>query len=368
MYQLLQPLIFRMAPECAHNNTLRLLCLAGSQPVGRLIIRALFRSSQPGPAVEAFGLTFPNPVGLAAGYDKDGLGWRGLAELGFGHIEVGTVTTLPQSGTAGPRVFRLVKDQAVINCMGFPNRGSAFMVKRLQGPRPKGLILGVNIGKHSATPLEEAVGDYLALLRTFAPLADYLAVNVSSPNTPGLRDLQARQALENLLGPLAAERRRIADQLGRPVPLLVKLAPDLLPDALDDALDVIMRTGMDGVIASNTSIGRPALSSPLANERGGLSGAPIKRLNTEFVRTVTRKTGGKLQIVASGGIMSPDDAAEKIDAGATLIQLYTGLIYQGPGLVRDVLEHACGPATAPFPHGVRRRPGLLRPSLPCVLI
>jgi len=363
MYKLLRSLIFRMAPECAHNCTLRLLRLAGSQPVGRFLVRTLFKSQQQGPAVEAFGLTFPNPIGLAAGYDKDGLAWRGLAALGFGHIELGTVTTLPQSGTAGPRVFRLVEDQALINRMGFPNLGSAFMVTRLQGPRPKGLILGVNIGKHMATPLEEAANAYLALLRTFAPLADYLAINVSSPNTPGLRNLQARQALEDLLGALTTERRRIAGELGRPLPLLIKLAPDLTPDALNDALDVIMRTEIDGIIAANTSTGRVDLRSLQANERGGLSGAPIKQLNTEFVRAVTRQTGGRLPIIASGGIMSPDDASEKIDAGATLIQLYTGLIYHGPGLVRNVLEHAFGPATAPHPRSVRRRPAPLRPRL-----
>jgi len=366
MYQLLRPLIFCLPPERAHNLTIQMLRLAGASPVGRSMLRMLFQPAHPGPAVKAFGLTFPNPVGLAAGYDKDGLGWRGLAALGFGHVEVGTVTTLPQAGNPGPRIFRLTDEQAVINHMGFPNRGSEFLVKRLQGYRPQGLILGVNIGKHITTPLEEAGRDYLSLMRTFAPLADYLTINVSSPNTPGLRRLQARQALVELLAPLARERRRQVQKLGRPLPLLVKLAPDLTSDELDDALDVILSTGMDGVIASNTTIQRKGLRSPLANEAGGLSGAPTKRLNTKFVRAITRRTGGKLPIIASGGIMRPDDVKEKMDAGAILIQLFTGLIYAGPGLVRRVLEQGFSPASNRVPGlapGLRRKPRSLRGGL-----
>jgi dihydroorotate dehydrogenase len=342
LYHRLRPLIFRLSPEGAHGVTLALLRLAGALPPARGLLRRAFRPGTPGPAVHAFGLTFPNPVGLAAGYDKDGLGWRGLALLGFGHLELGTVTPLPQPGNPRPRVFRLVDDQAVINRMGFPGRGAAFLAQRLSGARPPGLVLGVNIGKNKATPLEEAAGDYLSLLRTFAPLADYLAVNVSSPNTPGLRSLQARQALGQLLTPLSAARREEADRLDKPLPLLVKLAPDLSSDELDGALDAITAAGMDGVIVSNTTLRREGLRSARAAESGGLSGAPIRSHNTALIREVVRRTGGRLPVVASGGVMRPADAREKLDAGAKLVQLYTGLIYYGPSLAAQTLRLLAG--------------------------
>ena len=353
MYHLLRALIFRVSPERAHNATIALLRLAGAVPPISAALRGMFWPGAtapagtsadglrplPAPEVRVFGLTFANPVGLAAGYDKDGLGWRGLATLGFGHIEIGTVTPRPQTGNAGTRVFRLVEDQAIINRMGFPNRGAAFVARRLQGPRPACLILGVNIGKNKTTPLADAAQDYLTLIRTFAPLADYLTINISSPNTPGLRSLQGRQALAELLPPLVAERQAQRRQLGRRIPLLVKLAPDLTSDELDDALEVILTTGLDGVVLSNTSYSREGLRSPAGAESGGLSGAPIRKRNTAIVRAVVQRTGGVLPVVASGGVMRPEDAAEKLEAGAALIQLFTGLIYAGPTLVRDVLAH-----------------------------
>lgn len=339
LYAYLKPLIFKMAPEQAHVLTIALLRLGGSNAIGRAVIRALFPCRHPGQVVQAFGLTFPNPLGMAAGYDKDGLGWRGLACLGFGHIELGTVTPRPQPGNPSPRIFRLVDDRAVINRMGFPNRGAAFLAARLQGPRPKGLILGVNIGKNKDTPLEKAGQDYLSLARIFAPLCDYLAVNVSSPNTPGLRTLQSRQALESLLKPLAAERDSQARRLSRPVPILVKIAPDLSDAELDEALEAIVNTRMDGVIVGNTTIGREELTSPLSGEAGGLSGAPLKAINTLMIKKVIQRTGSRLPVIASGGVLSAADAQEKLDAGAALVQLYTGLIYEGPGLVSDILNH-----------------------------
>lgn len=339
MYTLLRPLIFRLPPERAHAITLGLLRLAGATPIGRQIVRALFAPRRPGPAVSAFGLNFAHPVGLAAGYDKDGMGWRGLAALGFSHIELGTVTLAPQSGNPQPRIFRLVEDQAVINRMGFPSRGAHSLAKRLAGPRLAGVILGVNIGKNKDTPLERAADDYLALLRAFAPLADYLAINVSSPNTPGLRRLQGAGTLEGLLRLLDGERVKVARQIGRPMPLLVKLAPDLTEPELDDALRAITVTGMDGVIISNTTLSRAGLRAPQALETGGLSGAPLGSLNTGMIRCVAHVTQGRLPIIASGGVMSSADYAEKLDAGATLVQLYTGLIYAGPGLVRQVLQY-----------------------------
>jgi dihydroorotate dehydrogenase len=327
-----------MTPEQAHTSTIAGLRLAGSNPLGRALLRLMFRPKINGPAVEAFGLKFSNPLGMAAGYDKDGFGWRGLAGLGFSHIEVGTVTPRAQPGNPRPRLFRLVQDKAVINRMGFNNRGAQFLAGRLAGKRPEGLVLGVNIGKNKDTPLEKAVEDYLSLTRTFAPLADYLAVNVSSPNTPGLRSLQTRQALEGILLPLAAERRAQIRQLDKPLPILVKLAPDMTEDELDGALEAVESAGMDGLIISNTTIGREGLTSAMAKETGGMSGAPLNEKNTRLVRRVVQRCGGRLPVVASGGVMSAADAQAKLDAGAVLVQLYTGLIYEGPGLVCEILN------------------------------
>ncbi|WP_299029251.1 quinone-dependent dihydroorotate dehydrogenase [uncultured Thermanaerothrix sp.] len=338
LYAFLRPLIFRLAPETAHHWVIALLRLGGSNALTRAVLRAWFEPETQGPPVQVFGLSFRNPLGLAAGFDKDGLAWRGLACLGFGHLELGTVTPRPQAGNPPPRVFRLVEDQAIINRMGFPSRGAEFLVQRLQGKRPQGVILGVNIGKNRQTPLEEAAQDYLYLLRIFAPLCDYLAINVSSPNTPGLRQLQQRQMLEDLLHPLAEARKAQEHALGRRVPLLVKIAPDLDDEGLDAALEAIVRCGMDGVIVGNTTLQRQGLGSPLATETGGLSGLPLNDLNTRLVAQVVKRTGGKLPVVASGGVMGPVQAQEKLDAGAVLVQLYSGLIYEGPALVKRILE------------------------------
>ncbi|MCL4562690.1 MAG: quinone-dependent dihydroorotate dehydrogenase, partial [Chloroflexi bacterium] len=261
----------------------------------------------------------------------------GLGLLGFGHVEVGTVTPRPQPGNPRPRIFRLVEEQGVINRMGFPNQGAEAVLPRLKSPRRGGLVLGVNIGKNKDTPLEAACEDYLDLLRQFAPVADYLTINVSSPNTQGLRLLQTRAALYGLLPPLAAEREHLRRELGKPLPLLVKLAPDLSPVELDGALQAVLDTGMDGVVLSNTTIKRDHVDSPVQKETGGLSGAPLKERSTEMIRQVSYRTCGKLPIVANGGIMSPEDAREKMEAGASLVQLYSGLIYRGPGLVRQIL-------------------------------
>jgi dihydroorotate dehydrogenase len=283
--------------------------------------------------VEVFGLSFPNPIGLAAGYDKDGLGWRGLACLGFGHIEVGTVTLQPQSGNPKPRLFRLPGELALINRMGFPGRGATFVARQLRERRPGDVILGVNLGKNKDTPLDEAERDYIELLRCFAGLADYVVVNVSSPNTLGLRRLQRRQALAALLGSIERCRREEAIHM----PILVKLAPELTDEELEDSLDAILSSGMDGVVATNTTIDRHGLRSPLASETGGLSGEPLRQRSTSIVRQISRLTGGKLPIIGVGGVMSAAHVQEKLDAGASLVQIYTGLVYKGPGLVRDIL-------------------------------
>ena len=338
MYKTLRPLIYRLTPEQAHHVTIAMLRLAGNIPPVTALLRAIFRPTCQGPAVQAFGLNFANPIGMAAGYDKDGQGWRGLAALGFSHIEVGTVTPRAQPGNPQPRLFRLVEDQAVINRMGFNNQGAEYLAKRITGHRPKNLVLGVNIGKNKVTPVENAVDDYLSLVRTFAPLADYLAVNVSSPNTPGLRSLQSREALAGLLQPLADEKHLLAQRLGKSVPILVKLAPDLSDEELDDALAAVQDARMDGVIISNTTISRPPLRSTHIGETGGLSGAPLRTISLAMVQKVVQRTAGKLPVIASGGVMSAADAQARLDAGAVLVQVYTGLIYSGPGLVKEILS------------------------------
>ncbi|MCX6037392.1 MAG: dihydroorotate dehydrogenase (quinone) [Chloroflexi bacterium] len=370
MWSFFRPLLFKLDPETAHHLTLQLIRLGAYQPLN-LLLRAMYTA--PGKPVEAFGLHFPNPVGLAAGYDKDGLAWRGLATLGFGHIEVGTVTPRPQPGNPKPRVFRLVEDRAVINRMGFPGLGADYVARRLRGspgsstgrgspgssgvvPVPargmgrrrtlsrcsfgndKQVIVGVNLGKNKDTPLENAASDYITLMRQFTPLADYLAINVSSPNTVGLRRLQGREMLEGLLGAIAKERENIAAGRGGCAPILVKLAPDLSDEELDDALEVILRTGMDGVIATNTTLGRAGLRSNRREEAGGLSGEPLRVRSEEVLRSVVKKLDGRLPVVSVGGIMRPEDAKARLDAGAALVQVYTGLVYAGPGLVKQIVQ------------------------------
>lgn len=287
--------------------------------------------------VEAFGLRFNNPIGLAAGYDKDGIGWRGLACLGFGHIEVGTVTPRPQPGNPKPRLFRLPEDYALINRMGFPGKGADYLLQHISKPRPGGLILGVNIGKNKQTPIKDAVQDYLYLLRIFCNQADYLAVNVSSPNTEGLRLLQQRQELDRLLKVLSMERERLEETGSKKIPILVKLAPDLSESQLDDALEVILSNRMDGVIATNTTITRQDVISPHGGEEGGLSGRPLLPLSLELVRKIQERTGGKLPIIGVGGISDATGVQKMLDAGAMLVQIYTGMIYEGPGLVKKIL-------------------------------
>ena len=331
-----RPLLFRLEAERAHSLTIHLMRLAGSLPGLPALVRTRYRAfSRP---VQAFGLVFPNPVGLAAGYDKDALAWRGLASLGFGHIEIGTVTPRPQPGNSRPRLFRLPEDAALINRMGFPGRGARFVARRLSGRRPPGLVLGVNLGINKDTALDESAQDYVSLIKIFAPLADYLVVNVSSPNTTDLRRLQAREALDGLLVQLTQERGAQERDLGRKIPVLVKLAPDLCDDELDDALEVILQRGMDGVIATNTTVSREGLVSRKRSEAGGLSGQPLGDRSTQMIQKICRRTADKLPVIGAGGIMSPADARAKLDAGATLVQLYTGLVYEGPELVQRILN------------------------------
>jgi dihydroorotate dehydrogenase len=337
LYPLSRRLLFRLDPETAHGLSIRAMAQIGSSAALRRAAGALFAMPE-SPPIRAFGLTFPNRVGLAAGYDKDGEAWRGLGTLGFGHIEIGTVTPEPQPGNPKPRVFRLTGARSLINRLGFPGRGAAFVVRQLESRPPDGPILGVNIGKQKTTPLEEALHDYQELVDVFAPLADYLAVNISSPNTPGLRRLQEPAFLGDLLGGIATRRSELVNRLHKPVPVLVKLAPDLTDRQLDGAVDAIAGAGLDGIIATNTTIDRAGLDHPLAREEGGLSGAALGARSTEVVARIAERVHGALPIVGVGGIMGPDDARAKLDAGATLVQIYTGLVYEGPGLVKRIVS------------------------------
>jgi dihydroorotate dehydrogenase len=334
VYEFFRPLLFKLDPETAHGLTLNLVRLAGIFPPSRWILQAMYAA--PDKPVEVFGLKFKNPVGLAAGYDKDGIAVRGLSALGFGHIEIGTVTPLPQPGNPKPRVFRLVEDQAVINRMGFPGVGAPNVERRLSSivHRSRSTVLGLNLGKNKDTPLESAADDYVTLVRTFFPLADYLAINISSPNTVGLRRLQGREMLENLLRQVNLERGTW--NIRRPI--LVKLAPDLNDEELDDALAIIIDTGLDGVIATNTTLARDGLRSKHQGEIGGLSGRPLTVRSEAILDKVVRRLDGRIPVVSVGGIMSPDDAKRRLDKGAALVQVYTGLVYAGPGLVKQIVQ------------------------------
>jgi dihydroorotate dehydrogenase len=335
IYPLFRALLFKLDPERAHHLTLQLIRLAGGiEPVSWLLRRTFNVPEQP---VQAFGLNFSNPIGLAAGYDKDGLGWRGLACLGFGHIEIGTVTPKAQTGNPKPRVFRLISDGALINRMGFPGLGEEFVKKEIIKSRPKDLVLGVNIGKNKDTPLESAEQDYLQLLRSFSEYTDYLTINISSPNTVGLRRLQEKEALDRLLSQINSERERVTSFKNQP-PILVKLAPDLSDRELDDALETILVNNMDGVIATNTTLSRDGLKSQLAIENGGLSGIPLFSRSLEMVEKIVQRTSGKLPVIGVGGIINATGVQKMLDAGAVLVQLYTGLIYEGPGLVKRILQ------------------------------
>jgi dihydroorotate dehydrogenase len=320
-----------LPPETAHELALHSLSLI---PPG-LIAR---RCDNP---ITRFGLTFPNPVGLAAGFDKNGVALRPLAALGFGFIEAGTVTYHPQPGNARPRLFRLSEDQALINRAGFNNDGAAAFARRVEQQRP-GCVLGVSIGKSKITPLEKATEDYLASFELVYKVADYIAVNVSSPNTPQLRELQQAEQLTSLLSALQTRRRELQERHRKEVPLLVKLSPDLERGDLELIVDVIQRLQIDGIIATNTTVSRDNLQSNAkrvaACGEGGLSGKPLKNRSTLMIAQLYELTHGRIPLIGVGGIFDADDAWEKISAGASLVQLYTGFIYQGPKIAQQINE------------------------------
>jgi len=334
MYGLARPFLFGLDAERAHG--IGLASLEAAWRTGTTSLLA--RRPRPLPT-RVFGMTFRNPVGLAAGLDKNGAHIDALLALGFGFVEVGTVTPEPQAGNPKPRMFRLPRHQAVINRMGFNNDGIEALVRNVGRARRRDGLLGINIGKNKDTPNELAASDYLFCLERVYPLADYVTVNISSPNTAGLRELQEEQALRKLIGTLREEQERLASQHGRYVPMLVKVAPDLSDDDIDAAARVLGDMRVDGVVATNTTVSRIAVQEdPLARETGGLSGGPLMNKSTAVLRMLRTRLPESIPLVGVGGILSGADAAKKMAAGASLVQLYTGLVYRGPGLVGDCVE------------------------------
>jgi len=342
MYQLFKPLLFALSPETAHRLTFQLLDITAAFPPTRWLLGKLFCHTDKRLEKQVMGLNFPNAVGLAAGFDKDGKHIASLACLGFGFIEVGTVTPIAQEGNPQPRLFRLPQDKALINRMGFNNEGLDALTAQLKALRqrgvPNGLIIGGNIGKNKVTPNESAANDYLICFEKLFPWVDYFVVNVSSPNTPGLRELQEKEPLTRLLNLLQDKNR--AQPAAKPI--LLKIAPDLTDSQLDDIADIVRATGLAGVIATNTTISRADLRTPesqiTAIGMGGLSGVPVRTRATEVIRYLREKLGKEAVIIGVGGIDSAASAREKLNAGADLVQVYTGLVYEGPGLVKSILE------------------------------
>lgn len=326
-----------LSAERAHYFTMDWLHRLVAFPPTAFIIKALFKSkSQP---VTIAGITFPNKVGLAAGFDKNAKYIDALAALGFGHIEVGTVTPLPQSGNEQPRLFRLTKDKALLNRLGFNNQGVDVVANRLPQVKSK-VIIGGNIGKNKITPNEDAISDYEKCFIRLYDDVDYFTVNVSSPNTPNLRALQDKEPLTALLNRLA-DLRKTNVQNGKPSrPIFLKIAPDVANEQLDEILEIVATAGIDGIVATNTTISRERLQTDASTVEqlgaGGISGAPVKNRSTEVVRYLHQKSNGKIPIIAVGGIMTAADAKEKLDAGASLVQLYTGFIYSGPNLIKEI--------------------------------
>ncbi len=339
-YSLARPLLFRLDPERAHDLTLRALARVQHTP----LIAAIGQRRSEDPVTLA-GIRFPNRVGLAAGLDKNGRCIDGFAALGFGFVEVGTVTPRPQPGNPKPRMFRLPAADALINRAGFNNDGLDAFLANVQRARfrARGGILGLNIGKNATTPIEQAASDYLRCLDAVAPHADYVAVNISSPNTANLRSLQDDAALDALLATLAERRDAIAEESGRRVPLFLKIAPDIGPEQVAAIAETVRRPSFDGVIATNTTIARDAVAGqPHAEETGGLSGRPVFEASNRVIAQLRAAAGPELPIIGVGGILSGADARAKLDAGADLVQVYTGLIYRGPRLVREVAQAVKG--------------------------
>ena len=334
MYKLIKPLLFRFDPEFIHHFVTGCLNVGNRIWGIKSVMKNVFHLADNRLEREVMGLKFKNPVGLAAGFDKNADLVEELAAFGFGFIEIGTVTPLPQPGNDKPRMFRLPADKGLINRMGFNNQGVDVVAARLSRVKRNGLVIGGNIGKNKITPNEDAVSDYIKCFDRLFDVVDYFVVNVSSPNTPGLRELQEKEPLKKILNTLQQRNRK--NDISRPI--LLKIAPDLSESQLDDIIEIVQETNIAGVVATNTTISRDGLVSAeaLKIETGGLSGKPLTQRSTEVIRYLSEKSKKSFVIIGVGGIHSPEDAVEKLEAGASLIQLYTGFIYEGPGLVKKI--------------------------------
>jgi dihydroorotate dehydrogenase len=339
MYKFIKPLLFLLSPENAHQYTMQIFRLALRLPFSKKIFQYLYCVENQGLEVKILGLNFPNPIGLAAGFDKNGKYFYAMKYLGFGFVEIGTITPKPQDGNPKPRLFRLPKDQALINRMGFNNAGADELAQRLANRKKDNIILGINIGKNKNTPNENADADYLYCFEKLFPYADYFVVNVSSPNTPDLRALQDKKPLLQLLSTL----QNLNNQKLTPKPILLKIAPDLNEEQLDDVVDILKITKLAGVIATNTTIDRSELTTNADVVKnigaGGVSGFPVKKRSTEVIQFLRKKLDKEVVIIGVGGINTYEDAKEKLEAGANLIQIYTGLVYEGPSIVKKCLGY-----------------------------
>jgi dihydroorotate dehydrogenase len=336
MYKLIKPLFFLFDPEKIHYTVTDSLIAFQKVWGFPKLMKSFYKYEDVSLEKEVFGLKFKNPIGLAAGFDKNGEFIEEFSNFGFGFIEVGTVTPLPQPGNEKPRMFRLKADEALINRMGFNNKGVEVLARKLKSVKRDGLIIGGNIGKNKNTSNDDAINDYIKCFDALFDVVDYFVVNVSSPNTPGLRDLQEKEPLMKILNTL--QNRNLKNDISRPI--LLKIAPDLTDYQLDDIVEIVQETKIAGVIATNTTISRANLKSgeSLTKEMGGLSGKPVRERSTEVIKYLSQKSNQSFPIIGVGGIHSAEDAQEKLDAGASLIQIYTGFVYEGPGLVKRILR------------------------------
>jgi dihydroorotate dehydrogenase len=333
MYFIFKKIIFLFQPEKAHYLTFDLLRFFCKIPFAKSIIKRIYHYENPILEQELWGIKFKNPIGLAAGLDKNAEYFKELDTFGFGFIEIGTLTPKPQDGNPKPRLFRLIEDNAIINRMGFNNNG-VFTSKKLLENKPNNIIIGGNIGKNKDTPNEDAISDYLICFEALYPVVDYFVVNVSSPNTPNLRALQEKEPLKKLLFTLQENNKNKTKEK----PILLKIAPDLSEEQLIDIIEIVKDTNIAGVIATNTTLDKSNLKSSFQTETGGLSGKPLTQKSTEIIKFLHQKSNGTFPIIGVGGINSPNDAIEKLNAGASLIQIYTGFIYQGPQLIKKIKQ------------------------------
>ena len=336
MYQLVKKYLFTLDPEIAHERTIAALKFAKRTKMTS-VLRAQYTVHDERLDTELWGIRFPNPVGLAAGFDKNAEVYEALASLGFGFVEVGTITPLAQPGNDKPRLFRLVEDEAVINRMGFNNKGSEQAANNLEHYQKAGIPIGINIGKNKITPNEKAASDYTVCLERLYQYGHYFVINVSSPNTPNLRDLQATDELRALVREIQRKKKALEETGANPKPVLLKVAPDMTDEQMHDIVQLALSEGLSGIIATNTTISREGLKNEtFQQESGGLSGKPLKERSTRWIKEIYEEVGGRFPIIGVGGIFTGDDAYEKIRAGASLVQVYTGMIYEGPGIVKKI--------------------------------